>query len=140
MRIESASRMEFRRQHEGVVVRNDDREVARIEGGFITIADGGRWQDGKPNKLFISTDEGKTWQRIDTGLPLVRDIQDIVQAGNYLFCSTDAGIFRTADSGKTPGAGPAIVLCPAAAAARFVIAGKDLDQNVKQTASKVAVE
>jgi len=73
----------------------------RIEGGFITIADGGRWQDGKPNKLFISTDEGKTWKRIDTGLPLVRDIQDIVQAGNYLFCSTDAGIFRTADSGKT---------------------------------------
>ena len=40
MRIESASRMEFRRQHEGVVVRNDDREVARIEGGFIAFKAG----------------------------------------------------------------------------------------------------
>lgn len=46
----------------------------------------------------------------------------------------------TAGSGDTPGAGPAIVLCSAAAASRFVIAGKDLDQNVKQTASKIAVE
>lgn len=73
----------------------------RIEGGFVAITDGGRWQDGKPNKLFTSTDGGKTWQRIDAGLPLVRNIHDIVQAGNYLFCSTDAGIFRTADSGKT---------------------------------------
>ena len=40
MRVESASRMEFRRQHEGIVVRNDDREVARIEGGFIAFKAG----------------------------------------------------------------------------------------------------
>jgi len=45
-----------------------------------------------------------------------------------------------ADSGKAPGAGPMIVLGPAGAAARFVIAGKDLDRNVKQTAAKIAVE
>ena len=32
--------MEFRRQHEGIVVRNDDREVARIEGGFIAFKAG----------------------------------------------------------------------------------------------------
>lgn len=72
-----------------------------IEGGFITITDGGNWQGGKPSKTFASTDEGKTWQRIDTGLPLVRNIHDIVQTGNYFFCSTDAGIFRSSDSGKT---------------------------------------
>jgi hypothetical protein len=40
VRVESASRMEFRRQHEGIVVRNDDREVARIEGGFIAFKAG----------------------------------------------------------------------------------------------------
>ena len=40
MRVESASRMEFRRQHEGIVVRNDDREVARIEGDFIAFKAG----------------------------------------------------------------------------------------------------
>lgn len=73
----------------------------RIESGFITVTDGGPWQEGKPNKLYTSTDEGKTWQRIDAGLPLVRSIHDIVQAGKYLFCSTDAGISRSDDGGKT---------------------------------------
>lgn len=73
----------------------------RIDGGFVTITDGGRWQGGKPNKLFTSTDGGKTWQRIDMGLPLVRHIHDVVQAGKFLFCSTDAGIFRSSDVGKT---------------------------------------
>lgn len=69
--------------------------------GFVAITDGGRWQGGKPKKLFASTDNGKTWQRIDTGLLQVRDIHDVVQAGKYLFCSTDAGISRSADGGKT---------------------------------------
>jgi hypothetical protein len=45
-----------------------------------------------------------------------------------------------ANSGKTPGAAPTIVLGPYGAAARFVMAGKDLDKNVKQTASKIADE
>lgn len=72
-----------------------------IGSGFITITDGGRWQDGKPNQLFTSTDDGKTWQCLNKGLPLVRHIYDIVQAGTYLFCSTDAGISRSSDGGKT---------------------------------------
>lgn len=73
----------------------------RIEGGFVTVTDGGAWREGKPNRLYTSSDNGKTWQRIDEGLPLVRDIYDIAQAGKYLFCSTDAGISRSADGGKT---------------------------------------
>ena len=76
-------------------------KTKRIEGGFITVANDGSWQEGKPNKLYTSTDAGKTWQSIDAGLPLVRDIYDIAQAGKYLFCSTDAGISRSADGGKT---------------------------------------
>ncbi len=75
--------------------------TARIEGGLITITDGGPWREGKPNRLFTSTDGGKTWQRIDTGLPLLRNIHSIAQAGKYLLCSTDAGISRSADGGKT---------------------------------------
>jgi hypothetical protein len=46
----------------------------------------------------------------------------------------------TANSGKAPGAAPMIILSPPGAAARFVIAGKDLNKNVKQTASKIAAE
>ena len=40
MRIESASRMEFRRQREHVEVINDDRQVACIEGNFIAFSKG----------------------------------------------------------------------------------------------------
>lgn len=76
-------------------------KTKRIEGGFITITGGGAWQDNNPNKLYTSADEGKTWQSIDAGLPLIRDIYDVAQAGKYIFCSTDAGISRSADGGKT---------------------------------------
>ena len=40
MRIESAGRMEFRRQREHVEVFNDDRQVACIEGSFIAFSKG----------------------------------------------------------------------------------------------------
>ncbi len=85
-----------------------------IAGGIITITDGGSWKDhSKSNRLRISTDQGKTWQRIDQGLdlnPLVFQvdeshpsaliIHDIEQAGKHLFCSTNKGIFRSSDMGK----------------------------------------
>ncbi|MCK6694850.1 MAG: YCF48-related protein [Thermoanaerobaculia bacterium] len=78
-----------------------DALICATYSGLLRSTDGGRWQGGKPNKLFTSTDGGKTWQRIDKGLPLVRHIHDVVQAGKFLFCSTDAGIFRSSDVGKT---------------------------------------
>ena len=43
-----------------------------------------------------------------------------------------------ATSGTAPGA--VIVMNPYVAAARFVLAGRDLEQNVKQTARKIAAE
>ena len=75
--------------------------INRTQDRLVAITDGGPWREGKPNQLFTSTDGGKTWQRIDAGLPLVRNIHSIEQAGKYLFCSTDAGISRSADGGKT---------------------------------------
>lgn len=71
-----------------------------------------------------------------TDLQVLVDINDLALSPPKRFYELNT----TADSGKVPGAGPVIVLCPAAAAARFVIAGKDLDQNVNQTASKIAAE
>ncbi len=53
------------------------------------------------NCLLMSSDNGKTWSRMDEGLPPIRRIYDIEQAGQYLFCSLNAGIFRSADNGKT---------------------------------------
>jgi hypothetical protein len=46
-------------------------------------------------------------------------------------------IATDAASGSKPGAAPTIVLGPYGAAARFVMSGKDLDKNVKQTASQI---
>jgi len=49
-------------------------------------------------------------------------------------------IATDAANGKMPGAAATIVLGPYGAAARFVMSGKDLDKNVKQTASKITDE
>lgn len=86
-----------------LVLANDGSafNTKRIEGGFVTATDGSLRRNNTPNKLYTSTDEGKTWQRIDTGLSLAWGIYDIAQAGSYLFCSTDTGISRSADGGKT---------------------------------------
>ena len=72
--------------------------------------------EGITNRLRTSSDGGKTWQRIDADVaPLpagsnyqmdarlsqVRDLYDVEQVGQYLFCSFDTGIFRSSDQGKT---------------------------------------
>jgi uncharacterized protein DUF4410 len=71
-----------------------------------------------------------------TDLQVVVDVNDLSKGAPIRFYELNT----TADSGKAPGAGPTIVLGPAGLAARFVIAGNDLDRNVKQTASKIAEE
>lgn len=71
-----------------------------------------------------------------TDLQVVVDIADLAHGTPKKFYE----LKTTANSGKLPGAGPMIVLCPPGTVARVVIAGKDLDRNVKQTASKVAAE
>lgn len=86
---------------------------------FVTITDGDKpWNeastDGMKNRLYSSADNGKTWQRMDEGIaqirlmdemldvfPPTRVINDVEQAGEYLFCSLNAGIFRSSDWGKT---------------------------------------
>lgn len=70
--------------------------------------------EGITNILRVSPDGGKTWQRMeqvqlpvegmydmDERLSQTRDIYDVVQVGEYLFCSFDTGIFRSSDQGKT---------------------------------------
>ena len=49
-----------------------------------------------------------------------------------------SGSANDASSGDKPGAAPTLVLGPYGAAARFVLAGRDLDTNVKQTAAEIA--
>lgn len=84
------------------------------DGKFFTVTQGGKnWQNRPKNRLRVSSDNGKTWQRMDEGLgsvPFVfmeehspkpiQIINDIKKAGKYLFCSCDAGVFRSSDFGK----------------------------------------
>lgn len=70
--------------------------------------------EGITHRLRSSDDGGQTWHRLDEApLPVkgvynlderlsqVKDAYDIVQAGEFLFCSFDTGIFRSADQGRS---------------------------------------
>lgn len=64
---------------------------------------------GVDNGMFVSTDYGSHWVESDSGLPLLRGINDIVENGFYLFAASGAyilngdagGIYRSKDNGRT---------------------------------------
>lgn len=93
--------------------------------------------------VFAEVNQGNQLRRAligfgagETDLQIVVDFNDLSEGAPSPFQELNA----SARSGKAPGAGPMIVLGPAGAVARFVIAGKDLERSVKQTASKIADE
>ena len=73
-----------------------------IPGGAITLT---QIKDPKSNiwinGMAISTDDGKSWQPLAQHLPEVKSINDVAQVGEYIFCSTDLGVFRSGDLGKS---------------------------------------
>lgn len=90
-------------------------KTAYLNGRFVSVTDGAKdWKDIKTHRLRVSADGGKTWQRMDENLKTAQYIFgqemdhapikfffDLKQAGKYLFCSTNTGVFRSADWGKT---------------------------------------
>lgn len=93
--------------------------------------------------VFTSVNQGNQLQRAVIGfgqgrtdLQVVVDLADLSSGAPRDFYE----LTTKAQSGKLPGAGALIALHPAAIAVRFVIAGKDLDRNVKQTAARIAKE
>lgn len=96
-----------------------------VRGVFTQVNQGNQLQ-----RAVIGFGKGKT------DLQVVVDIADLAHGTPKKFYELNT----TATSGKLPGAGPMIVLCPAGAAAHFVIAGGDLNRNVKQTAKQIAAE
>lgn len=53
------------------------------------------------NRIRMSSDNGKTWQRADEHLIAEGSIFGIAQVGEYLICSNADGILRSKDNGKT---------------------------------------
>jgi photosystem II stability/assembly factor-like uncharacterized protein len=82
------------------VLSEDGISIAleRIKGGFAAIV-ASRWS--KSTIVRASYDGGETWQPIDAGLPATLGITSIIEVGEYFFCGHSAGIFRSADKGKT---------------------------------------
>jgi len=82
-----------------------------MDNHFVAIRVAGEWHPYTSDNPWLtfayniplrnSTDDGKTWQRLDVGLLPIRSIQDVVQVGKYLFCSHNKGISRSADGGKS---------------------------------------
>jgi hypothetical protein len=96
-----------------------------VRGVFTDVNQGNQLQ-----RAVIGFGVGKTDLQVNVAL------NDLAQGRPRTFYK----LHTAADSGKVPGDGPTIVLGPAGVAARYVIAGQDLNRNVKQTASKIAAE
>ncbi|GAA4345362.1 hypothetical protein GCM10023184_47230 [Flaviaesturariibacter amylovorans] len=72
--------------------------IAGIDGGFAVGLD----RTAKERRsLRTSFDGGATWEHIDAGLPADASTASVVQVGVRFFCSQAAGVFGSADKGKT---------------------------------------
>ncbi len=94
-----------------------------VRGVFTTVQEGNRLR-----RAMIGFGSGATDLQVVTG------VDDLSQGPPKPLYEVDT----SADSGKTPGAAPMLILTPIGAPVRFVMAGKDLDKNVKQTATQIA--
>jgi hypothetical protein len=89
--------------------------------------------------VFTNVQEGNQLRRAVVGFGSGHTDLQVVVAVDDLAGGAPKPLYAVetkADSGKTPGA--VITLNPYVAAARFVIAGNDLERNVKQSAAQIA--
>ena len=116
-----------------------------IKGGFTSA----RLAPGAPlpaqgwlvRGVFAEVQEGNRLRRAVIGFGVGKTDLQVVTVIDDLAQGTPKSFYELATearSGQTPGAGPTLAFGPYGAAARFVMAGQDLDQNVRQTASQIA--
>lgn len=98
-----------------------------VRGVFTNVNPGNQLE-----RAVIGLGKGKT------DVQVLVDIHDLARGTPGQFHATNTA---SASSGKLPGAAPMMVeRHPAAVAAKFALAGNDLDKTVKQTAAKIADE
>ena len=91
--------------------------------------------------VFTEVDEGNRLRRAMIGFGEGQTDLQVVATVHDLFQGPPTPLYELAtdaSSGSKPGAAPTLVLGPYGAAARFVMAGHDLEKNVKQTAAEIA--
>ena len=94
-----------------------------ITGVFTDVQEGNRLQ-----RSMIGFGQGAT------DVQLVAAAQDL----SHQPIQTVQEISTKATSGDTPGGAARVAVSPWGAAAKFVLAGQDLERNIKQTASQIA--
>jgi hypothetical protein len=98
-----------------------------VRGVFSNVNQGNQLE-----RAVIGFGKGKT------DVQVLVDINDLSQGAPTQFHAVTNS--ASASSGKLPGAAPMIERHPAAVAARFAMAGNDLNKNLKQTAAQIAEE
>jgi len=75
---------------------------SHVESRVYAVLSGFQW-DHFNAYIYCSEDYGKTWQRIDSGLPMepVNVIKEDPVNPNLLFVGTDGGLYTTINRGKT---------------------------------------
>lgn len=92
---------------------------------------------------FVGVDEGNRLRRSMVGFGQGKTDVQVVASVHDLSRGTPAPLHQVtaeAQSGSKPGAAPTLVVGPYGAAARFALAGGDVEKNVKQTAAAIAAE
>lgn len=90
--------------------------------------------------VFAEVQEGNRLRRAMIGFGSGQTELQVIAGIDDLSQGTPKPLFEVdtrATSGKTPGGAPTLALGPYGVAARFVMAGKDLEKNVKQTATTI---
>ena len=93
--------------------------------------------------VFTQVDEGNRVRRAVIGFGAGQTQMQVAVAVDDLTGGVPKPLYHIdagAQSRKLPGAGPAIVFAPPVAAARFAMAGRDLERNVEQAAAKIAAD
>jgi len=91
--------------------------------------------------MFLEVDEGNRLRRAVIGFGVGQTRMEVAATTDDLAKGAPAPLYQLetdAHSGSLPGA--AITLNPVVAGLRFVMAGQDLDKNVRETAAKIADE
>jgi len=90
--------------------------------------------------MYTKVEEGNQLRRALIGFGTGKTDVQVVTVINDLSQGPPEPILKidtTATSGDLPGAGPTLVLGPYGATARFLLAGTDLETNVRRTATKI---
>ena len=80
----------------------DVYQLTQIDSGLVAIFTGDpSAPKGSKNQVMVSYNKGMTWESMDQNLHEGKYIYDFEKVGDYLFCSKDTGVYRSADNGKT---------------------------------------